>query len=51
MKLKVEEVYKTEGVPVYTFVTIGIKFHPSGDLSKLNDEVTDQVTFKLHKRL
>lgn len=30
---------------------VGIKFHPSGDAVKLDDEITDNITFKLHERL
>jgi hypothetical protein len=31
--------------------TIGIKFRPSGDASKLHNEITDQIAYKLYDRL
>jgi len=30
---------------------VGVKFHPSGDSTKLANEVTDQISFKLYDRL
>ena len=30
---------------------VGIKFKPSGETTKLDNEITDQITWKLHERL